>query len=78
MKILLPKEELAITMTKTFFMTEIIEFKDKIAQQLDEVKYFNSYEESEKFTEDYNKHETPNCKAVTRYEFERFPFNLQK
>ena len=32
MKILLPKDEIEITMTKTFFMTEIIEFKDKIAQ----------------------------------------------
>ncbi len=59
-------------------MTEIIEFKDNIAQQLDEIKYFNSNEESVKFTEDYNKYETSNNKAVTRYEFERFPFNLQK
>lgn len=59
-------------------MTEIIEFKDKIAQQVDEVKYFNSYEESVKFTEDYNNYQTSNNKAVTRYEFERFPFNLQK
>ncbi len=68
-------------MTRTFFMTEIIEFKDKIAQQVDEVKYFNSYEESVKFTEDYNNYQTSNYsnnKAVTRYEFERFPFNLQK
>lgn len=65
-------------MTKTFFVTEIIEFKDKIAQQVNEVKYFNSYEESKKFTENYNIYQRSNNKAVTRYEFERFPFNLQK
>ena len=59
------------------FAIEIIESEAGWGQRLDETKYFETYEEAEKFMKDYNK-ENNLSKVPSWYMYASRPFRVEK